>query len=71
MTYQIKTPILGSIANGTLKVFNDAVAGAADIKQGQLAVSAGSSIRRAVETDLRIRLSSAKLAQAEAEAAQA
>ncbi|HBF32694.1 hypothetical protein [Rhizobium sp.] len=65
MTYEIKTPILKTIADGTLGVFNEAINGKADIKQGDLAVRAATSIRRAVEIDLRVRLAAPKLTSAE------
>ncbi len=56
MTHKIRTPILKSVAVGLMGVFDLAIKGAADIRQGNLAVAAGSNVRRAVDTDLRVRL---------------
>lgn len=66
MPYEVKTSVLKTVADGTLAVFNSAVAGVADLKQGHLAVSAGSAVRRTVETDLKVRLSTKKLSELEA-----
>lgn len=69
MAYEIKTPILKTIADGSLAIFNQALAGNADVKQGNLAMAAASNVRRGVETDLKIRLAAPKLAAVEATAA--
>lgn len=65
MTYQIKTPLLKTVSTGLLGVFKAACTGEADVKQGQLAVSAGGQIRRSVETDLRLRLNAKRLEEIE------
>ena len=69
MAYEIKTPILKTIADGSLAIFNQALAGNADVKQGNLAMAAASNVRRGVETDLKIRLAAPKLAAVETAAA--
>lgn len=69
MAYEIKTPILKMVADGTLTIFHSAVAGAADVAQGTLAVNTGNSIRRSVEADLKVRLAAPKLTEIEGPAA--
>ena len=61
MTYKIKTPLLQRVANGLMGIFDDAIEGDADIAQGRLAVAAGSNVRLAVATDLKVRLNTPRL----------
>lgn len=63
--YEIRTPILKTIADGALSVFNQALAGNADVKQGNLAMTAATNMRRSVETDLKVRLAAPKLKKIE------
>ena len=71
MTYHIQTPVLQSVSTGLMGVFDEAINGKADIKQGNLAVAAGSNIRRAIDTDLKVRLAQPKLDKIEAKAEKA
>lgn len=63
--YEIRTPILKTIAEGALSVFNQALAGNADVRQGNLAMTAATNVRRGVETDLKVRLAAPKLEKIE------
>ena len=65
MSYEVTTPVLKKVCEGLGGVFDAAIEGKADIRQGNLAVNAGSAMTRAVGIDLRARLARRALDDAE------